>query len=76
LADHNIVDYPILCFIRVFGSMAGSRANPHIGVVTLRRFPLPWTIQELDACFVSAGQKLANPAAKKEAARFGGLQAD
>jgi hypothetical protein len=22
------------------------------------RFPLPWTIEELDACFVASGQKL------------------
>jgi len=31
------------------------------GVMTARRFPPPWSVEEQDACFVviSAGQKLA-----------------
>jgi len=36
--------------------MAGPCANPNIGVVILgpspRRFPPPWSVEELDACFV------------------------
>jgi hypothetical protein len=33
-----------------------------LGLVTTRRFPPPWSVEELEACFVvkdSAGQKLA-----------------
>jgi hypothetical protein len=43
----------------------GSRECPKVEglvLVTTRRFPLPWSIEELEACFVvidSAGQKLA-----------------
>jgi hypothetical protein len=37
-----------------------------------RRFPLPWTVEELDACFIvtdSAGQKLAYVYFEEEAGR-------
>ena len=46
--------------------MAGSCANPNIGVVTLgpfpHRFPPPWTVEDIGAAYVvkdSAGQQLA-----------------
>jgi hypothetical protein len=53
-ADYNFADHPIWCPLRATGSLAGSCANPNIGVVTLgpspRRFPPPWSVEELDAC--------------------------
>jgi hypothetical protein len=46
--------------------MAGSCANPDIGVVTLGpspgRFPPPWSVEDIGAAFVvidNGGQKLA-----------------
>ena len=33
-ADHNSADYPIWCSLRAIGSMAGSCANPNIGIMT------------------------------------------
>jgi len=56
MADHNSAGYPIWCCLRATGSMAGPCTNPNIGVVILgpspRRFPPPWSVEELDACFV------------------------
>ena len=40
----------------------GHRGKPELAAFTARRFPPPWTVEELDACFVVKdhdGQKLA-----------------
>jgi hypothetical protein len=33
-ADHNCADFPIFCSLIAIGSMAGSCANPNIGIMT------------------------------------------